>query len=273
MSSILDALEKLESAGPPTGPSPGGRIPRPPRRRPWAPLLLVATFAAGVGVTAVLLRGQAGQTTEPAPVAPPPTLVARAAPEPPAPAAEPTAAAPAPAVGGPAPAAPTPSAAPPAAVPAAIAAAPKPAAPPPRADASASFAPRKTAPAAVPPTIAAAGVERPWAQATPAPSTDAEDAPPPPSTPRLAMALAARPAPIESAVPSRPPAGAPPIRLSFLLYSAAPDRRTVALSVSGSGLTTLHEGEDIDGFEVVRIFPDRAELRWQGETFVLRARD
>ena len=72
----------------------------------------------------------------------------------------------------------------------------------------------------------------------------------------------------------RPPAGAPAVRLSFLLYSPAPGRRTVALAIENRGLETLHEGEaSSDGVEVVRILPDRVELGWNGEHFTVRARD
>ena len=72
----------------------------------------------------------------------------------------------------------------------------------------------------------------------------------------------------------RPPAGAPAVRLSFLLYSPAPGRRTVALAIENHGLETLHEGETSnDGVEIVRILPDRVELGWNGERFTVRARD
>jgi hypothetical protein len=63
------------------------------------------------------------------------------------------------------------------------------------------------------------------------------------------------------------------VRLSFLLYSSAPERRSVALTIDGGGLTTLHEGDESDGIEVVRIHPDHAELRWQGEAFTVEARN
>ena len=61
--------------------------------------------------------------------------------------------------------------------------------------------------------------------------------------------------------------------LSFLLFSGSAERRSVALSIDGGGLETLHEGEESGGLEVVRILPDRVDLRWQGEPFTVRARD
>jgi hypothetical protein len=72
---------------------------------------------------------------------------------------------------------------------------------------------------------------------------------------------------------SRPPAGAPDVRLSFLMYSRTPERRTVALSVENGALASLHEGESAAGFEVVQIHRDHAELRFGGERFALWPRD
>jgi len=68
---------------------------------------------------------------------------------------------------------------------------------------------------------------------------------------------------------SQPPAGAPDVRLNFLMYSSAPERRTVSIRVGGGTLASLHEGESAEGFEVVAIHRDRAELRFGGERFDL----
>ena len=62
------------------------------------------------------------------------------------------------------------------------------------------------------------------------------------------------------------------MRISFLVYSSIPARRSVALTIGDVGLTTMHEGEQSNGVEVVRIYPDRVELRWQGEPFTLEVR-
>jgi type II secretory pathway component PulC len=68
------------------------------------------------------------------------------------------------------------------------------------------------------------------------------------------------------------PIGAPRLRVSMVLYSAIPARRRVALTIDGGSLTTLHEGEEASGIEVLQIQPDRVELRWQGQAFTLEVR-
>jgi len=60
--------------------------------------------------------------------------------------------------------------------------------------------------------------------------------------------------------------------VSLVLYSETPARRRVALTIDGGSLTTLHEGEGAAGIEVVRIYPDKVELRWQGQAFMLEVR-
>jgi hypothetical protein len=88
--------------------------------------------------------------------------------------------------------------------------------------------------------------------------------------------LGAVPRPSEPDAPPpvrRAPSGAPKVQLSFLLFSGSPDRRSVALSIDGSGLETLREGEASGALEVVRILPDRVDLRWEGQPFTVRARD
>lgn len=188
MSSILDALEKLEAAAPPRTLALGAPVPPVRRRRPG--LTVAAAFATGalVAVAAAL-------------------LASRRAPGPP-------------------PAAP---------LPAAPAAASLPVVPP------------------VPPP-AATTAERPWAQV---------DAPPAAPTPAIATAA---PAPVAEAP-------VPRVHVSFLLYSKVPERRSVALAIEDGGLVTLHEGERMGGVEVARILPDRVELRYDGRTFTVRARD
>jgi hypothetical protein len=123
------------------------------------------------------------------------------------------------------------------------------------------------APPVPPPSDASA---RPWGKPVEPPATPpVVRVPPVPPLP----ATASRP---REAVPPpvrRAPAGAPKVQLSFLLFSGSADRRSVALSIDGSGLETLHEGESSGGLEVVRILPDRVDLRWQGEPFTVRARD
>jgi len=137
--------------------------------------------------------------------------------------------------------------------------------------------------AAVPPPVAAApapGVP-PRAAAPEPPDDGGDEAEAPPQQ----LARNTAPAPVAPAPPppaeeppgepvaERPPPGAPAIRMSFLVFSRNADRRTVTLTIDGSGLTTLHEGEKVGGLEVVRIYSDHADLRFSGTRFSVRGRD
>ncbi len=127
--------------------------------------------------------------------------------------------------------------------------------PPPPAPRPARAAPAPSLPVVPPvPPPAETTAERPWAQV---------DAPP------------AAPAPAVATAPPVPVAEAPVprVHVSFLLYSKVPERRSVALAIEDGGLVTLHEGERTGGVEVARILPDRVELRYDGRTFAVRARD
>lgn len=216
MSSILDALEKLESR------RAAGESPEPPRHRPRSatPLVIggaLVAFAAGIGFTAAWLRP-----------APTPTLVAAA----------------------------------PTATPPAVAAPP---ATPPVAPATVAAAPRP--------------LEQPWAEVvTPpivrrAPEPSAAAAEPraddgvPPDDVASAPEPTAEPAP--RAPP--PPAGAPSVRVSFLVYSSVPERRSVALTIDEGGLVTLQEGQQSGEVSVVEILPDAVALAWQGQAFTVPA--
>ena len=248
MSSILDALEKLETTG---GPQPGGGGGGGPRRGPWIAVALAAAVVA-VGVAFLL-----GRHSSPAPVAvaavsttlPPPTI--------PPPTVTPTTATSL---------APTSSTIP---------------APPeePAAAAPSAVAANRTAPPV--PAPKSDDRERPWGEAK-EPETPAT---PPSASPAVLAVARVTPPPAPRALPPPPPpaepepprtsklpAGAPRMRVSFLLYSSIPARRSVALTINDGGLTTLHEGDEAEGIGVVRISPDHVELRWQGETFRLDVR-
>lgn len=240
MSSILDALAKLEASRQPTGLVDPNRTPLPKRRRPTAMLLVAGAFVAGAGVAAVALWRRPAEPPAAVPAiapAPPPTVPTVVA-EVPQKAPEPVVVA---------------------------------KAPPPANDAL----------RAAPPVAAPAGQDLPWGrQVVPPPPPEPPVAETPPTTGRLALALTPRaeppPMPVVPADPppaARPPDGAPAVRLSFLLYSTHAERRSVALTIDGGGLTTLHEGDDHEGVEVVRIHPDRVDLRWQGEAFSVEARN
>jgi hypothetical protein len=270
VSSILDALEKLERTRPPTiEPAP---VVVPPPRRTRVIVLVGSAFAAGAVLALGLLRSRPAATPQ---VVTPPAQAPEAKQltrEPVEPVATPPApAAPAQEAFSPKP---EPASAPPQAVPPPPQAAPPPDAAPavgtaPDADASHAPAPEVLAAARPVPPPSPAG-PRPWAQPA---------APPPsPPTPEVTAPPRGVPAPtyahLEPPAVRKPPAGAPAVRLSFLLYSPAPGRRTVALAIENRGLETLHEGETSnDGVEVVRILPDRVELGWNGEHFTVRARD
>ena len=249
MSSILDALEKLEAR------RAAGDAPAParPTRRPGGVLLAaaVAAFVAGSAITIAWVRPR----PDSAPASEPPGQPAPAAPEPVV-AAVPVA---------PAAASPAPAAMP----------------PPPSEPASAA---RGTPRAA----------EKPWGEVVTPPARrfvaepiGASPAEPPPAPVRRGFEAARAPAapatrPPEVALATtrdaeRPasrarPAGAPPVRVSLLLYSSVPARRSVALTIGEAGLVTLREGETAAGVSVVQILPDEVDLAWQGEAFTVPAR-
>jgi hypothetical protein len=96
-----------------------------------------------------------------------------------------------------------------------------------------------------------------------------EPPPPPAPEPRVAHEPPEEP---PGPAGGHAPMGAPRLRVSFLVYSSNVERRSVALTIDGGGLTTLREGDEAQGIQVVRIRPDRVDLRWQGETFTLEVR-
>jgi len=292
VSSILDALEKLERSRPPT-PDGSPPAPHPPRRRQTVTLVGTACAIGAAAALVLFLRPAGHAPVVPPPVAAPvvpPPVAAPAVPPPvatpvvPSPAAhEPVAAA----GTQPAPSEPTARESPPA-PPAPAVPAPTPAAPPP--PVSDTGRPEQAAPAPPPAPVdgggdraalaaappvppPAASDPRPWSQAAtppppPAPAARVAGTPPPHPTPARTAALEPEPPPIR-----RAPAGAPHVQLSFLLFSPSAERRSVALALDGGSLQTLHEGESTGGLEVVRILPDRVDVRWQGEAFTVRARD
>jgi hypothetical protein len=101
---------------------------------------------------------------------------------------------------------------------------------------------------------------------------------PPPVVHELEVEAAPEPEPPpappeDDGVLPRPPPGAPRVQVNFLVYSRTPDRRTVALTVNGGSMVTLHEGESESGVEVARIMPDRIHVRHDGRMFSVPARD
>jgi hypothetical protein len=287
VSSILDALEKLERTRPPT-PDGSPPVQHRPRRRQTVTIVGAACAVGAAAVLMLFLRPAArapvveppaSTPAEPAEAHGTPTVAsAPTAPEsPPAPSPPPATTAPT---------VPAPAAAPAPVTEPAAAATPEPAAD--------AIGPEQAAAATVPPPVPGVGAgdrpalvaappvpapaasdPRPWVQSVapppappPAPSARVAGAPPPHQTPTRTAAVEPEPPPIR-----RAPAGAPHVQLSFLLFSPSAERRSVALAIDGGGLQTLHEGESTGGLEVVRILPDRVDVRWEGEPFTVRARD
>lgn len=232
MSSILDALEKLERRQEVL--REGSTPPDRPARYGMTLAAVLLAFVAGIGIAFGLRPGTQSPARAP--------LAAPALPVAPAPSASPAVAA---------------ASGPPAAV-AGERAAP-------------AAAPAVPAVEPLPVRVATATASPPAAAATPA------EVPRPVVTPPAPQA-AARPArdaapPAAAPVFARSPTGAPRLKLSFLVYSAVPERRRVALSIDDASMVTLHEGESAHDVEVERIFADHVELRHGGRTFTLRARD
>jgi hypothetical protein len=261
VSSILDALRKLEAAEAPPVRQPIAVAERP-RARSLTAAGIALAFVAGAGLT-LFLRG--GRTSAP------PAPVASATPQPaaPVPPAAPT------------PAVPTP-ATPPEAAPAPLAAAPPPppAAPPPIAESLPPAAPAPPLPQAAvdaepPRARVAAATPPPSPVARPAepPAVAREVEPPPPPAPAEAAPREPESTPPPLEVLPRLPANAPHVQVNFLLYSRTPERRTVMLSVDGGSMATLHEGERTGDIEVARILADRVHVRWGGGLFSVQARD
>jgi len=279
VSSILDALRKIEAAAEP----PVALPPVAARERRWTVHLVVGAvllaFATGAGMALWI-----GMRPAPAPVKPLETVAAEVAPSPPAPvspppepvpsrAAPPEAPVQQPAVEAPAvvtppavEAAPAPPTAPADATPTALAALPAapPAPPPPRADLEADR-PRgrvATAPDAPAPPAVASRAEPPSRAAEQPPpaavAPEVEETPPPVPDPSLLPRL---------------PADAPRVEVNVLLYSRLPERRTVSLTIAGGAMVTLREGESSGDFEVTRILPERIHVRYGGRMFAVEARN
>jgi hypothetical protein len=125
---------------------------------------------------------------------------------------------------------------------------------------------RETPPAAAPP-ITAPPVAAPAPTPPPPPAIAAPAPAPAPATPPAAKPRERTVQPVFG-----PPAGAPRMRISVLVYSSLADRRSVVLTIDGGSLTTLREGDESNGISVVQIHPDRVDLRWNGEAFTLDVR-
>ena len=108
--------------------------------------------------------------------------------------------------------------------------------------------------------------------------------PPRPSPPALEKSRPAAPkAPVAAIGPSshsptpaptrEEPLGAPPgASLSFLQWSADPEKRVASIKIGTGPSTLAHEGDSIEGMTVVKIHPDAVELRSGESRYLLKAR-
>jgi hypothetical protein len=284
VSSILDALQKLEAARAKAGHDLATPVTPARGRLPILATGIAVAFAAGAGAALWLRRPPATPMVETAkaPDVPPaaaalipaaaqtppmPTPTPAVAPAPPS-APMPIAAATAPPTPTPVPVPAPPALAPVAAAVPAVAPTPPAVAPPPVV-ATAAVGQHAAVPAEapVPPRAAATsertGVAREAARKPAPPPADVEVRP-------LVEDVAVEP---DGRGILPPPAGAPRIRVSFLAYSPAPERRSVSLSIDDATMVTLHEGESSGGIEVATILTDRVQLRHQGRLFTVLARD
>lgn len=254
MSSILEALRKVEAREqrrpirlPPPPPRPRARL---------AALVAAGAFVAGGSAVALIIAFR--PSAPPEPVASAETKVASVTPP-----AEPAAVSP------PAPAVPAPPS-----TPGASDASP----PPPSAAATATpLAAREATP---PPA------DVPTDDASEAPGDEAEvDSdvpeqitilrPAPEAAPEAEVQVEALPTPAPAEPPvdvlPGPPLGAPEIHVSFLIYSAVPERRVVSMTINNGPLVTLHEGQRSGDIALVRILRDRIHVDHNGRIYSVRA--
>jgi hypothetical protein len=101
------------------------------------------------------------------------------------------------------------------------------------------------------------------------------EAPAEPEAPEAEVTVEALPAPAPIEPPVEvlrgPPAGAPDIHVSFLIYSAVPERRVVTMTINSGPLVTLHEGQRSGEISLVRILRDRIHVDHNGRIYSVRA--
>jgi hypothetical protein len=59
--------------------------------------------------------------------------------------------------------------------------------------------------------------------------------------------------------------------VSFLIYSAVPERRVVTMTINSGPLVTLHEGQRSGDIALVRILRDRIHVDHNGRIYSVRA--
>jgi hypothetical protein len=110
---------------------------------------------------------------------------------------------------------------------------------------------------AVPPVVPAPqAVEAPPVVPAPAAPAEAEPEQPPPVV-------------IDT---GRSPPGAPRVSLTFLQWSADPDRRFAFVSIDGAPSQRVREGDMASGMTVAQITPTGVQFRREGQLFMIRPR-
>jgi len=132
---------------------------------------------------------------------------------------------------------------------------------------SAMRRPEKAAPtapevvAAVPPAPPTTAAE-PEAPVEPAPQVEQEAAPEP----------APQPSPEVLVDTGRSPTGAPKVSLSFLQWSADPEKRFAFVSIDGAPSQRVREGDGVNGMTVGPITPTGVQFKREGTSFIIRPR-
>ncbi len=113
------------------------------------------------------------------------------------------------------------------------------------------------------------------------PAAVAALAPPPPVPPVIPAPPAEAPPPAEPETlhpPSnvidtgRSPPGSPRVALTFLQWSADPERRFAFISIDGAPSLRVREGDSASGMVVAQITPTGVQFQREGQTFIIRPR-
>ena len=134
--------------------------------------------------------------------------------------------------------------------------------------------------APAPPAAAVPLAPAPPAPAPPPPNAVAALAPPPPviSAPRPQAVPEGAPEAPSAAPPTtvidtgRSPSGAPRVALTFLQWSADPDRRFAFVSIDGAPSVRVREGDTASGMSVSQIMPTGVQFQREGQSFIIRPR-
>jgi len=68
----------------------------------------------------------------------------------------------------------------------------------------------------------------------------------------------------------RSPTGVPQVAINIVQWSASPQRRFAFVTVDGSGMTQVHEGDQVGGLTVKRIYQRAVEFGYNDTSFLMR---